>query len=282
MREKTFFDVITSTLITYITEHADFLNRPEAVSGYVATLPPLIERMADTAGLALLLFFSVIGCLFWLSKKYRSAFTSPMIVCTIVLLFITFGFPLFGIRNIMPSRWFAFMYFFLSIMAAFALLTLLSKTSKKGLGLMMCFVVLSGLTFFMTTSTISNGDNPFWLQETTISTAYTTQEGIGAETLSNVAERVLVDSRYAKVISSIPHSAERISFSSDQQLTRTPDTVFMWRQYMLDRPVSRSMHLEGYYKNVVNPSVLGIEILNKLDQFNKMYDNHGIEGYYLT
>ena len=112
--------------------------------------------------------------------------------------------------------------------------------------------------------------------------AYTTQEGIGAETLSNVAERVLVDSRYAEVIDNMPHNAERISFSSDQQLTRTPDTVFLWRQYMLDRPVSRSMHLEGYYKNVVNPSVLGIEILNKLDQFNKMYDNHGIEGYYLT
>lgn len=282
MRDESFFEVITSTLITYITEHADFLNRPEAVSGYVAMLPPLVERMADTAGLALLMFLSAIGCLFWLSKKYRSTFTSPMIVCTIVLLFITFGFPLFGIRNIIPSRWFAFMYFFLSIMAAFALLTILPKTSKKGLGLMMCFVVLSSLTFFMTTSTISNEDSCFWLQETTISMAYTTQEGIGAETLSNVAERVLVDSRYAEVIDNMPHNAERISFSSDQQLTRTPDTVFMWRQYMLDRPVSRSMHLEGYYKNVVNPSVLGIEILNKLDQFNKMYDNHGIEGYYLT
>lgn len=277
-----FFDKITSTLVTSTTQHADFLNRPEAVSEYVAMLPPLFERMADTTGLALLMFLSAIGCLFWLSKKYRSAFTFPMIVCTIALLFITLGFPLFGIRNIMPSRWFAFMYFFLSIMAAFALLTMLSKTSKKGLGLMMCFVILSSLTFFMTTSTISNGDSCFWLQESTISTAYTTQEGIGAETLSNVAERVLVDSRYAEVIDNMPHNAERISFSSDQQLTRTPDTVFMWRQYMLDRPVSRSMHLEGYYKNVVNPSVLGIEILNKLDQFNKMYDNHGIEGYYLT
>jgi ABC-type transport system involved in multi-copper enzyme maturation permease subunit len=205
-----------------------------------------------------------------------------MIMCTVVLLFITFGFPLFGIRNIIPSRWFAFMYFFLSIMAAFALLSILSKTSKKGLGLMMCFVILSSLTFFMTTSTISNEDSCFWLRETTISAAYTAQEGIGAETLSNVAERVLVDSRYAEVISNMPHNAEGISFSSDRQITSTPDTVFLWRQYMLDRPVRTSMHLEGYYKNLENPNVLGIEILNKLDQFNKMYDNHGVQGYYLT
>lgn len=281
MREETFFDVITSTLITYITEYADFLNRPEAVSGYVAMLPPLVERMADTAGLALLMFLSAIGCLFWLSKKYRSGFISPMIVCTIVLLFITFGFPLFGIRNIIPSRWFAFMYFFLSIMAAFALLSILSKTSKKGLSLMMCFVILSCLTFFMTTSTISNEDSCFWLQETTISTAYTTQEGIGAETLSNVAERVLVDFRYAEVIGNTPHGVESIVFSSEQQINSTPGSIFLWRRYMLDRPISKYVALEGYYKPLVRPEVLGAEFLTRLDNLDKMYDNHGIEGYYI-
>ncbi len=282
MREETFFDAITSTLITYITEHADFLNRPEAISGYVAMLPPLFERMADTAGLALLMFLSAIGCLFWLSKNYRSAFTFPMIVCTIVLLFITFGFPLFGIRNIIPSRWFAFMYFFLSIMAAFALLTILSKTPEKRLRLVACFLILCCLTFFMTTSTIANEDSPFWLQETTISMAYTAQEGIGAKTLSNVSERMLVDSRYTEVIDNMPHNAECIIFSSDRQIIRTPGTVFLWRQYMLDRPVQNYARLEGYYKRVLSPEILGIEFLNRLDGFDKMYDNHGIEGYYLT
>lgn len=282
MSGKTFFEVITSTLITYITEYADFLNRPEAISGYATMLPPLVERMADTTGLALLLFLSAIGCLFWLSKKYRSTFNFSMIMCTIVLLFITFGFPLFGIRNIIPSRWFAFMYFFLSIMAAFALLTVLSKISKKRLGLMMCFVVLSSLTFFMTTSTIANEDSPLWLQETTISMAYTTQEGIGAETLSNVAERVLVDSRYAEVIGNTPHSVESIVFSSEQQINSTPGSIFLWRQYMLDRPISSSTTLEGYYKEIVRPNILGVEFLNKLDHFDKMYDNHGIQGYYLV
>jgi len=281
MRDETFFEVITSTLVTYMTEHADFLNRPEAVSGYTAMLPPLIERAADTTGLTLLIFLAVIGCFFWLSKKRRSTFTFSMITCTILLLTITFGFPLFGIRNIIPSRWFAFMYFFLSIMAAFALLTIVSKTSNKRLRLIMCFVVLSSLTFFMTTSTIPNEDSPLWLQETTISMAYTTQEGIGAETLSNISERVLVDSRYTEVIDNMPHSAERIIFSSEQQLS-TPDTVFLWRQYMLDRPVQNYVHLEGYYRKVSSPEILGIEFLHRLDNFDKMYDNHGIEGYYLT
>jgi hypothetical protein len=134
----------------------------------------------------------------------------------------------------------------------------------------------------MITSTTSNGDNPFWLQETRVSTAYTTQEGIGAETLSNVSERILVDSRYAEVINNIPHSAEHRIFSSDRQITSTPDTIFLWRQYMLERPIENHVRLEGYHKEVLSPQILGIEFLNRLDNFDKMYDNHGIEGYYLT
>ena len=282
MGEKSFFEVITSTLITYITEYADFLNRPEAVSTYKAVLPPLIERAADTTGLTLLLFLAAFGCLFWLSTKYRNRFTFPMITCTIILLTITFGFPLFGIRNIIPSRWFAFMYFFLSIMAAFALLTIFSKTSKKGYGLLVCLLMLASLTFFMTTSTICNEDSPLWLQEGTISTVYTTQEGIGAETLSSVSERLLVDSRYISVASRMPQDVECVAFSSEQQLTTTPDTVFLWRRYMLDRPIGKYIDLEGYYKEVEHPEVLGIEFLKRLDGFDKMYDNHGIAGYFLT
>jgi hypothetical protein len=280
--ERSFFEVIMSTLITSATEYADFLNRPETISGYVTALPPLFERIADVAGLTLLLFLSVVGCLFWLSKRYRSTFTFSMLVCTVMLLFITFGFPLFGMRNIIPSRWFAFMYFFLSIMAASALLIILSKTPEKRLRLIACFLVISCLTFFMTTSTISNGDNPFWLQETTISTAYTTQEGIGAETLSNIAKKLLIDSRYLAVIDSIPHTAEYIAFSSEQQMSNTPDSVFLWRQYMVDRPIRKYIDLEGYYKKVEHPEILGTEFLNRLDSFDKMYDNHGIQGYYLT
>lgn len=282
MSEESFFEVITSNLVVYITEHADFLNRPEAISGYATILPPFFERLVDTAGLTLLMFLSIIGCLFWLSKKYRNEFNFPMIVCTVVLLFIIFGFPVFGIRNIIPSRWFAFMYFFLSIMGAFALLTIMSRISKKRLRVAVCFIILFCLTFFMTTSTISNEDSPLWLRETTISKAYTTQEVIGAETLSNVSERVLVDSRYSEIIQNMPHNAEYKIFSSDQQITCTPDSVFLWRQYMLDRPIQNYVRLEGYYKEVLSPKILGTEFLNTLVNFDKIYDNQGIHGYYLT
>ena len=279
--EKSFFEVITATLIEYVTEKADFLNRPETISGYVAMLPPLYERIANVTGLTLLLFLSAIGCLFWLSKKHRSVCTFPMITCSVLLLLITFGFPLFGMRNIMPGRWFAFMYFFLSILAAFALLKISSKTSKRNLRLIVCFVIISCLTLFMTISTVSNEDSPFWLQETTISTAYSTQEGAGIETLANVSERVLLDSTSCSVITSIPHTAEWIRYSSEQQMASTPDTVFLWRQSMLDRPIGKHAELEGYYKPIVHAEILGMNFLIKLDRFDKMYDNCGVQGYYL-
>ena len=51
---------------------------------------------------------------------------------------------------------------------------------------------------------------------------------------------------------------------------------------MVDRPIRKYIDLEGYYKKVEHPEILGTEFLNRLDSFDKMYDNHGIQGYYLT
>jgi len=278
--DNSFFEQIFSTLVTYVTENADFLNRPEAISGYAASLPPILERTADTLGLTILIFLAVFGCLFWLSKKYRNYISISMISCTVILLIITFGFPVFGIRNILPSRWFSFFYFFLSIMAAFALLTL-TQMSRTKLRIVLCFTVIFSVTFFMTTSTISNGGSPIWLQKTTISTDYTLQEGTGAETLSNISENVLVDSRYAVVVKSLDSNTNVMILSSEQQINKTSNSVFLWRDYMINKPIQMYVPLMGYYQPISRPYILGPEFLSKLDKFNRVYDDRGVEGYYI-
>lgn len=99
--------------------------------------------------------------------------------------------------------------------------------------------------------------------------------------MNRSTERVLVDSRYAEVIHNMPHNVEPIVFSSDKQLT-SKGTIFLWRQYMLDRPIKKYVDLEGYNKRIEHPEILGGEYLNRLDNFDKIYDNHGVLGYYLT
>lgn len=280
MEDKSFFAVILSTLEYYVTEYAGFLNRPETITTYAQHLPSLLERVADTAGLAILLFFAAIGFLFWASKKYRNSFTFPISICIMLLLVITFGFPLFGLRNIIPSRWFVFMYFFLSIMAAFALLEILSRISSEKLRIAICFVSIFCLSFFMIGCTISNEDSPLWLEESTISTAYSIQEVKGADTLTRYSNTVFSDSRYRGSIIGVYFGLQNEPFDN-KNLSIRVDNIFIWRKYMEYRPIPIFVTLEGYYKQIVQNVILGTKYREELQIKQKIYENDDVVGFYI-
>ena len=280
MSGQPFFNLIVSNLNYYITEHAQFLNRPESFVQYSTTLPPFIEQVDNTAGLTLLMFLAAIGCFVWLSKKYRNRFTFSILTCTILLLGITFGFPLFGLRNIIPSRWFAFMYFFLSIMAACAVLILLTRIPKQRLKQFILLVIIVSLTFFMTTSTISNLDNPLWLKESTISTSYTFQELKGAETLSRYSDAVFSDSAYGGSIIIDYYGIQTTSLYSRDLSIRT-GKIFVWRKYMIDRPIQLYTNIKGYYQPLEMPVILGQDFIKNLETTQKIYSNEDVSGFYL-
>lgn len=278
---NSFFEQIVFTLDYYVTGYADFLNRPEAIAEYIVELPPFIERIADTFGLTLLIFLSIIGCLLWLSLRYRSNMNISMIFCTIIILGITFGFPLFGIRNIIPSRWFVFVYFFLSIMAAFAIVNILGQFERPNSAKVFAVVVFFSFAIFMPTCTIANQDSSLWLTESTISKAYTIQEIKGAETLSGYSNDLFSDSRYGTSILGVFLGLEDVIFQSEDEILASNGRVFIWREYMQTRPIEVDMDLAGYYKKISAPKILGDTTLDKLDFHNKIYENDDLFGYYL-
>ncbi|MCQ1539534.1 hypothetical protein FTO68_11155 [Methanocalculus taiwanensis] len=279
--EVSFFEKILSGFQFDLTEYAGFLNRPETIPEYITALPPFLERVAETIGLTILIGFSVIGGLFWLSNNYKNKLTFSILISSVIILFVTFAFPMMGIRNIMPTRWFAFIYFFLSILAAFAIIILLMKTTNHCFRIIGCFLLIFILTFFMTANTISNLDSPLWLKESSISTTYTYQEGIGAESITRISNRVMSDTRYFSLVSRTNYQAEAITFQEEQQLGNTPDTVFMWRNYMLNRPIMHFQRIENYDRRIKGTKILGIEFFKDLEKYNKIYMNDGITGYYL-
>lgn len=274
-----FFDQIVATLDACIRGYASFLNRPEAISEYAALLPPLSERLANNLGLAILIFLAVIGSLYWLSPKFRSKKTFSMLVCTTLLLGITFGFPLFGIRNIMPFRWFVFEYLFLSLMAAFATLHIARHLSKNQ-QICVVFVLFTCLSFFMLTATSNNLDSPLWLKDSTISTTYTIQEVKGAETISRYSERVFSDSSYGgSVLGSWCGVQHNPLYSPD--LSNRAGDVFIWRSYMEDRPIQMFTMVEGYHQPVECSVILGPEYLMELERMQRIYENDDLCGYYI-
>lgn len=280
IQDRTFFEVVTSTFDIYVTEHAAVLNRPEAISRFAATLPPFIERFANTTGLAILMLLAATGALFWLSRKSLNRNTFSMLVCATVLMCFTFVFPLFGIRNIIPSRWFAFFYLFLGIMAGFALFTLTRKIPIPRLRLAALFICIVPLTFFMIGSTVSNLDSPLWLKGPTISTSYTFQEAAGAKTLAGYSEFTVKDPNQWLFLLTA-NSPQGLASLNPENIGEQDDSLIIWRSYMERRSVRTYTVLEGYYKTLQTARLLGGEYLTALQQHHKVYDNNDISGYYL-
>jgi hypothetical protein len=281
---RPFFDQIVYTLHYYVTGFADFLNRPEATSEVVAsTIPPFIERFADTLGLSLYLFFAIIGSLLALSYKYRHQIKFNYIFVMLTLFAITFAFPLFGIRNIIPSRWFAFEYFFVSMFAAFAIIHLSHLTNKIVLKKVFVIIIFCMMAFFMSASTFSNSnvDSPLWLEDSTISTTYNTAEIRGAETMVQFSDNLFSDSRYGSSVLGVYLDINNSGFQNKNHIFERNRDILLWRKYMLDRPIRTYAKVEGYDRRIVKKEILGYETLGELDNSQKIYTNNEIIGFYI-
>jgi hypothetical protein len=277
---NSFFEVVLSSLQYYINGYADFLNRPESIAQYSVQLPHLLDRILDSSGITLLIFLSVIGVLFWLSSGYRNRYTIPIIVSTVTLMTITFGFPLFGLRNILPTRWFVFFYFFLGLLAAFSIVRFQNFFTKKIIKLFLTATIISVLTFFMITCTIANTGNPLWLKESTVSTTYSVQEIHGAETLSRFSDRFVSDYFFGISVMGDYYSKSTIPITDTGNLTQISGRIFIWRDYMFEHPIPIEKNLPGYYKSISIDTILGDEIYQKLQRNSKIFENGRMSGYF--
>jgi hypothetical protein len=279
-----FFDKVTSSLIYEGSEHGEILNRPETIAVYAEQLPSFVERIADNFGISLLIFLAVIACLFWLSSRCRTKDTFSMTVATVLLLGITLVFPFFGLRNIMPTRWFAFIYLFLSIMASFAITKLSTRSGRKPIACLVPFFVVIVLTFFMISGTTANDDSPLWLEESTISTTYTIQELSGAKTFSSHSSDFISDVRFGSSILR-EHLGKNYESLSMKDIVESKEgikgQIFVWRSYMTSRPIRSLQTIEGYYAPVEGTEVLGENALAVLQIHQKVYENDDIAAYYL-
>ena len=280
-----FFNQVSKSLIYYILGYASLLNRTESMLESMEILPPLVESFVNGFGLTLLIFLFVVGSLYLLSPKFRSEKTFSMFICSTLLLGVTIMFPLFGLRNIIPHRWFAFEYFFMSLIAAFSII-LISRRLSKNKQPFVVFLIFACLSFFMLTSTftnLTNLDSPLWLNEFSISTTYTVQEIKGAETICHYSDKAFSDSRYGSSILNIYNGLQQNPFDSKDlsDLSNRADSIFVWRNYMVDRPIRVLKTFAKGYKCIVIPIVLGHAYKDQLEKMQKIYMNRDIIGYYL-
>jgi len=133
-----FLETIFSFFRETLVESAGFLNLagPSGSAGGAAggggrTLTETAALYADTIGFLLLMFATFVGCLYVVNRKRTEQSALTMLVVTAIMLVFVMGLPVFGIRNFIPTRWFAFLYAPMAVLGAIGLRTLAHNLSPR-------------------------------------------------------------------------------------------------------------------------------------------------------
>ncbi len=240
-------DSFLETVLLYLgqtmKESFGFLNivtkNPEHI-----TLPPptFIEKVAtyiDTMGFLILFGMTVVGCLYVLRRKRISHSAFTLLFATVVMTGFTLGLPLFGIRNFIPQRWFAFLYAPMAILAALGVGYLVNNLNRNVVVATLLVVALA-YPSVMVMSSHGTLDSPVFpgeqerltYTEPEIAAVHTIATMTGSPDSSNVLPRQVLrtDHPYQTVFSrSGAYPADAVNLSVNGGATDHPITVY--REY---------------------------------------------------
>jgi hypothetical protein len=264
--DESFFDIVVGALFKEAFAEAGF--------GHYE-LPYLsgTGQVVNILGFVILLFFGVLGCLIWLSKKCPSRMQIGLIAALIVMLGMPLGLAAFGIEAFVPDRWFAFSYALLAVVAAFAILIVSSQFRYQWLGRMLLVCIVFVSVFFMISNKITNLDSPIYASDLTRRLVYTDAELALAEKVVEVYDGVVVsDLDYGLAI--IHTHLQRVAdlnfriYEEDQ----LDSGIVLWRDVMAVRPVRAPPTI----------AILGDSFKDRLDSSHHLVYSNSDSQAYLT
>ncbi len=211
---------------------AGFLERPwdAASSGALA------DELASVSGFALFYFLVALGALQSLKRNERYFGLLAIAATVAILSAFVFAFPLFGIRTILPHRWFAFIWVLAAPLAAIGLLRLAVLT-RNSVSAIAGAGIASLLAFLMVTAPVSNTDSPVYAASLTQRLTFYESELCAAAWLPTVTD--------GPVASDLQFASRVLRDASGLPVVHTDLTMetylgehhYVWRSTTLEQPV---------------------------------------------
>ncbi|WP_122088941.1 glycosyltransferase family 39 protein [Halalkalicoccus subterraneus] len=237
---RTFVEAVLVILWGSIEGSAGLFNRGEttnavAAGGDQTLLGQTVIPLIDQVGFSMLLFGTVVGSLYILQRERASQSGLALIIAAVIMLFFTLVPPLFGLRNFLPGRWFAFLYAVLAILAAVGFDRLRRDCSPQlfaAVALVFALVFSGGMVL----TSDATQDAPAFPEEN-VRYAYTPAEMSAMETIvehtdSDATDPIYSDSPY---ISALNRYGGEERFSSATVDDGPPDhEVTLYRDYQRD------------------------------------------------
>lgn len=223
---SSFFDANLSNLVETFQSAARFVMTGAATVRNVAAAVTVF----NDGGYILLLALGVIGALTYINFKNRTRPAMAVVTLTAFLIFIPQISDIFSITNILPERWYIFLYVVLSITAVSGLFRI-SGTVPGNIGkISVILLMVLAIIFMMTTNRNSNCVSPmvFNLAERN---GYTQSEQDAVNTLCDIGSgRPTTDVHYGYTFPFV------VGFDRYANLFQGKSRVFILRNYYLHHP----------------------------------------------
>ena len=232
VKDSGFLDQLVRSLYNSLTVESGLMERPHSHLGTMG------DRVLDIAGFLLLYLFCTTGCLVWFSRDLQDRCRVALATVVILLTAFALSFPVFGMRNILPYRWYAFIYVGLGTIAAVGILTIVEHLRNRGLGMAMLTITMLAVSFFGITDSQSNMDSPVYAEQLNQRMVYTDSELALAlsQVVNDYDGRILTDHQYRSRVLETHLGMPNVSSDmlDDKAIT---SSLIIWRDTMATRPI---------------------------------------------
>lgn len=237
--ERTFTEAVFVILWGSIEGSAGLFDRSDAAGGVEEEAGTLLGEtiipLIDQTGFLLLLFGTIIGSLYLLQREQTSQAGLTLIIAALVMMLFTLVPPLFGLRNFLPGRWFAFLYAVMVILTAVGFDRLRRDCSPQ---LLTAVVLVFALAFSggMVLTSDATQDAPAFSEEN-VRYGYTPMEMAAMETILETTESdadtpIYSDHPYTTVLNRYG-GTDRFAAATVDEDPPDHDTV-IYREYQRD------------------------------------------------
>lgn len=272
-----FFDMSIERLMISLKSEAGFLD---AIS--YSNIIERPEAIFDSIGFLIHLTFGIIGTLYFISKKHANKYMVSLIFISLSLYVVRYGFPILGMRTVIPDRWSAFasISFIPLVTVGFSLL--LNMFGSKNKQICFTLIILLISSFFMISNHSSNIDSPIFSKETAQKDLWTSSEMTLITNINNSYNGPIITDLqtglrpYRTYLTRKNVSYYDLNPEKKYALNNVNcSAVLIWRSSNLKRPVVVNVHGERTLM------LLGVDFQNNLDyDFNCIYDTKGAKAYF--
>jgi len=269
---RTFLEMVVQGLYNALIQRFGFLNRTNDVSNISSNWFAIINM----TGFLMLYAAGIIGSLLWLSRENRNRLRVTFIVVIILLNAVTFAFPVFGMRNIMPYRWFTFIYIPLSMAASFGITSVVSCIKADVARISVITGTFFIISFLMITNSATNKDSPVYSAGLIERLVYAETEMAVAEKVNEIYDgRIITDYQYGSRVL-WTYQERKVNYEMpDEEVLSTG--IVIWRDVMAVRPVQFYRKYEVFSED----GEQSIETVRVLEVLGEKYDRELAESHNL-